>query len=270
MSTFTKLSINGEVREVAALYDGSGNDITKTYETITKVSEKETILSGRITSVQEALDALTTRVTATEAFDARITKNAEDIAGNAASIIALQNIDTGYRTELDSLIIGVNENKNAVEELDDYISGLNKTLTKLSNNFDEVQALVEDEAQGINALNTQADQNTENIAILSENLNRLQGEVNNKLSTSDFTPVQSKVSELESTIVEIQETISEKADSSAITSLQEQIASLIARIEVLENIDTTPEEEPEPEPDPDSAPEPEPEPEPDAEPEEGA
>ena len=71
MSIFTKLSMNGEVREVAALYDGSGNDIAATYETIANVSTKEQALSGRITSVSEALTALTERVAAAEAFDTR-------------------------------------------------------------------------------------------------------------------------------------------------------------------------------------------------------
>lgn len=229
MSTFTKLSINGEVREVAALYDGSGNDITQTYETIINVTEKETALSGRITSVQEALDALTVRVTTTEAFDSRINKNAQDIAGHTEDITALQDVDAGYRTELDSLTIKVSEATTVANSANSSLGNLSLSIMNNTNKLSTLEALINDEVQGIIALNAQADKNTGDIATISENLNK------------------------------VQESVLGKANQSDINSLQEQLQSLLSRIEALENKDNIPEEEPEPEPDQEPDPEPEPE-----------
>ena len=166
MSIFTKLSVNGEVREVAALYDGSGNSIAATYETIANVSAKEQALSGRITSVSEALTALTERVAATEAFDTRIIKNATDISTNAAAIAALQEVDAAYRTELDSLIINIGTNTENIKTIDGDVSALSKTVNRVSNSINDLDALVNDEAQGITALNNQVDDLLRRIAIL--------------------------------------------------------------------------------------------------------
>lgn len=166
MSIFTKLSVNGEVREVAALYDGSGNNIAETYETIANVSAKEQALSGRITSVSEALTALTSRVAATEAFDTRITKNATDISTNAAAIVALQEVDAAYRTELDALTITIGTNTENIETLDEDVSSLSKTVNRVSNSINDLDAIVNDEAQGITALNNQVDDLLRRIAIL--------------------------------------------------------------------------------------------------------
>ena len=90
---FTKLNLNGVEKYVSAIYDGSGNDITATYETKTDATSKETALSGRITTVSEALEALTGRVTATEGFAAEIETNKTDIQTNSESINELKSAD---------------------------------------------------------------------------------------------------------------------------------------------------------------------------------
>lgn len=232
MSTFTKLNVNGEVREVAAIYDGSGNTIVDTYETITKVTEKETALSTRITSVHEALEALTLRVAATEAFDTRITKNAEDIATNSAAIAALQGVDTGYRTELDTLTIKVGEATTSATNANNSLGSLSLSIMTNSNKITALEALVNDEAQGINALNTQADKNTGDIAKVAEDLGVVQTAVAGKVSNDVFLPVSSKV---DTTATEL-------------AALQETVAALLARIEALETPANTPDETPEDEP----------------------
>lgn len=169
MNTFTKLVVNGVERYAAAFYDGSGNDIATTYETIAKVSEKEQALAERITTVNEALVALTTRVGATEAFDARITKNAEDINTNKEAIVALQGTDSEYREELNTLTIKIGTNTDNITTLDDDLNTLSKTVTRLSNDVGDLEAIITDEATGIDALNeTKADKNSVNLSI--ENL----------------------------------------------------------------------------------------------------
>ena len=160
MNTFTKLSVNGVEKFVSAVYDGSGNIIVDTYETISNVSAKETALSDRITEATTAHNALVERVVATEAFDARITKNTSDISSNAEAIAALQGVDTAYRTELDNLTIKTGANAEAIEAVDGDVSSLSKTVNRVSNQVSDLEAIVKDEAQGINALNTQADANT--------------------------------------------------------------------------------------------------------------
>ena len=82
MDKFTRLNLNGEVKWVSAIYDGSGNEIDTTYETIENASAKKSDLLARIDSTNNLLSALTTRVEATEAFATSIGKNQEDIQTN--------------------------------------------------------------------------------------------------------------------------------------------------------------------------------------------
>ncbi len=256
MSIFTKLSVNGEVREVAALYDGSGNDIAATYETIANVSAKEQALSESVTSVNEDLTALTTRVAATEAFDTRINKNAEDIATSSAAITALQGVDAGYRTELDALTIKVGEATTSATNANNSLGNLSISIMTNSNKIATLEALVNDEAQGIDALNTQVDKNTADIAKAVEDLGKAQADLNKKVTTDVFTPVSTKVSELDTAVSTLQGAVANKAETSAITALQEQINSLLERVAALETPSDNPEEDPEVEPtDPEVTPE---------------
>ena len=98
---FTKLNLNGVEKYVSAIYDGSGNDITATYETKTDATSKETALSGRITTVSEALEALTGRVTDTEGFATEIESNKTNIQANLESINALKEVDETFQESLD-------------------------------------------------------------------------------------------------------------------------------------------------------------------------
>lgn len=179
MSIFTKLSVNGEVRDVASFYDGSGNNIAETYETISNVSTKESALNDKITTVSEALEALTKRVETTEAFDTRITKNAEDIKTNADAIGLLQEVDNGYRTELDSLTIKVGELTTSVGNANSSLGTLSLSMMTNSTKIGALEAAINDEAQGLAALNTQADQNTADIAtkVSQESFNALAARV---------------------------------------------------------------------------------------------
>lgn len=188
MNTFTKLVVNGEERYAAAFYDGSGNDIATTYETIAKVSEKEQALAGRITTVNEALVALTGRVAATEAFDARITKNAEDINTNKEAIATLQGTDSNYREELNTLTIKIGTNTDNITTLDDDLNTLSKTVTRLSNDVGDLEAIITDEATGIDALNeTKADKTSVNLSVenLSTRLSSLESVKDNYKSADE-------------------------------------------------------------------------------------
>jgi chromosome segregation ATPase len=240
MEKFTKLSVNGEVRYVAAIYDGSGNDIAATYETISNVSTKELALNGEITAVSKALEELTKRVEATEAFDTRITKNTEDIKTNADAIVILHGVDAGYRTELDSLTIKVGENTTNVSKVSTNLESLITIVSGNSNKIGNIEAIINDEAQGINALNAQVDKNIADIAKAVIDLGKAQTDIKKKVSTETFSPVSTKVSE----------------HDTKIASLQEQINDLLGRIKALETPSDNPEEEPEVDPtDPEVTPE---------------
>lgn len=299
MDKFTKLSINGEERFVSAIYDGSGNEIETTYETVSNVSSKEQALSGRIDTLSGGLDSLGNRVTNTEAFDTRISKNAEDIATNSAAISALQGVDVSYRTELDSLTIKVGEATTAANNATNSLAGLSLSLMNNGNRISALEASVNDDAQGIQALNTQADKNTADIAKVAGDLTAVQtaldgkvstalftpvstqvdtnkqdianinGSLANKVESSVFNPVSQQVADNKSNIETLQGVVSNKAETSALTALSEQIADLLGRIQALEalvksdteNPDELPEEPVEPEVTPDAEPEPEPDPE---------
>lgn len=269
MDKFTKLSINGEERFVSAIYDGSGNEIETTYETVSNVSSKEQALSGRIDTLSGDLDSLGNRVTNTEAFDTRISKNAEDIAANSTAISALQDVDVSYRAELDSLTIKVGEATTSANNATNSLAGLSLSLMNNGNKISALEASVNDEAQGIKALNTQADKNTADIAKVAEDLALVQTALTDKVSTAVFTPVSQQVADNKSNIETLQEVVSNKAETSVLTALSEQIADLLGRIQALEalvnsdtdNPDELPEEPVEPEVTPDAEPEPEPDPE---------
>lgn len=268
MDKFTKLSINGEERFVSAIYDGSGNEIETTYETVSNVSSKEQALSGRIDTLSGDLDSLGNRVTNTEAFDTRISKNAEDIAANSTAISALQDVDVSYRTELDSLTIKVGEATTAANNATNSLAGLSLSLMNNGNRISALEASVNDDAQGIQALNTQADKNTADIAKVAEDLALAQTALTDKVSTTVFNPVSQQVADNKSNIETLQGVVSNKAETSALTALSEQIADLLGRIQALEalvksdadNPDELPEEPVEPEVTPDAEPEPEPDP----------
>lgn len=163
---FTKLNLNGVEKYVSAIYDGSGNDIIATYETKTDATSKETALSGRITTVSEALDSLTERVTATEGFATEIESNKNNIQTNLESINGLKAADEAFQSSLDTLTIKVGENTSAITEIRGNVGTLSSSLLSLNTKVGTLEAIVNDEASGINALNTQADKNTADIADL--------------------------------------------------------------------------------------------------------
>lgn len=199
MDKFTKLNINGEERYVSSIYDGSGNNIEETYETIVNSNNKKSELSGMITTANEALNALTQRVVATEAFDSRITTNTSDIKTNTTAITELKQVDASFREELDALTIKVGTNSKSLETLDDDLSTINRTVSRNSNSIEDINAIINDEAQGINALNTQADTNTAEIAKVSQELTTLKTSV---VSLETFNSLVVRVEALEKALAE--------------------------------------------------------------------
>lgn len=184
MDKFTKINLNGVEKFVSAIYDGSGNNITETYETIQHVSEKETELSDRITAVSEALASLTTRVAATEEYPTTIVKNTEGIAANSDAIKNLQDKDLTLTQSLDTLTIKVGENSASITTLQTSSGSLSTSVVSLSNKVETLTALVNDEATGIDALNNQADQNTAAIAtkVSQQTYNEKVAELTNAIS----------------------------------------------------------------------------------------
>ena len=96
---FTKLNLNGVEKYVSAIYDGSGNNITSTYETKTDATSKENTLSERITTVSEALETLKRRVTATEEFNTKIESAYTKIQQLGQQIEKLKNVKGFLNTE---------------------------------------------------------------------------------------------------------------------------------------------------------------------------
>lgn len=166
MDKFTRLNLNGEVKWVSAIYDGSGNEIDATYETIENVSAKESDLLARIDSTNQLVAALTTRVEATEAFSESIEKNKEDISTNLNSINALVTKDSELQESLNTLTIGLQEVTTDITTLKENVKTINDSLAIINSKIGSLEAITGDEASGINALNTQADENTANIATL--------------------------------------------------------------------------------------------------------
>ena len=171
---FTKLNLNGVEKQVAAIYDGSGNDIAATYETKSDATSKETDIKALITTASQAIEALTSRVTTTEGFSSSIQKNTEDIQTNSTAIQALQQADATFQGTLDTLTIKVGENTTAIADLKTSIGNTSNSLLGLNTQIGKLEALIEDEASGINALNTQADENTANIAALEARIAALE------------------------------------------------------------------------------------------------
>jgi chromosome segregation ATPase len=166
MEKFTKLSVNGVIKQVAAVYDGSDNDIVATYETKTDATTKETTLGGRITTVSEALEALTERVVATEGFNTAIQQNTENIKTNTDDIANLKLADTATTEALNALTIKVGENTTNVSTVSTSLGSLSLTVLGNSNKIGNIEAIINDEAQGITALNNQVDDLLRRIAIL--------------------------------------------------------------------------------------------------------
>jgi septal ring factor EnvC (AmiA/AmiB activator) len=107
MDKFTILNLNGEAKYVAAIYDGSGNEIVTTYETIENVSANKAELLAEINTTNQLVETLTTRVVATEAFATSIETNAKDIQTHLSSIKALENKDSELQESLNTLTIGL-------------------------------------------------------------------------------------------------------------------------------------------------------------------
>lgn len=174
MDKFTRLNLNGEVKWVSAIYDGSGNEIDATYETIENVSTKESNLLARIGSTNDLVDALTTRVEATEAFATSIEKNQEDIQTNLNSINALVTKDSKLQESLNTLTIELSNISTDVATLKNDVQTINDSLATIKSKIGSLEAITGDEASGINALNNQADENTANIAALEARIAALE------------------------------------------------------------------------------------------------
>lgn len=194
---FTKLNLNGVEKYVSAIYDGSGNDITATYETKIDATSKETALSGRITTVSEALEALTGRVTITEGFATEIENNKNNIQTNLESINALKEVDKTFQESLNTLTIQVNENKTNISDAKNTIGTLSNSFLGLNSKVSTLEAVINDEASGINALNTQADQNTADIATVNGKVTELQTQIGSKVSQEVFEALLARVEALE-------------------------------------------------------------------------
>lgn len=197
MDQFTKLNLNGVEKYVSAIYDGSGNDIGATYETIQNVSVKEQELSERITSTNNALEALTERVVATEKFSEVIETNTTNITNNANSIQELENTDITFQESLNTLAIQVNENKTGVTDNKASIGTLSNSLLGLNTKISNLEAIVNDETSGINTLNTQVDQNIADIATLNTKATQLETSLSSKVSQETFDLLLARVVALE-------------------------------------------------------------------------
>lgn len=206
---FTKLNLNGVEKHVSAIYDGSGNDIAATYETKLDATSKESALNGLITTANQAITALTDRVVITEGFSASIQKNAQDIQTNLTAIQALQQADTTFQSTLDSLTIKVGENTTAVTELKGTTGTLSSSFLGLNTQVGKIEAIIEDEASGIDALNEQADKNTADIATANQAINLLQS---GKVSTETFEALVARVVALEEALVANHPTVEEPTE----------------------------------------------------------
>ena len=174
MDKFTRLNLNGEVKWVSAIYDGSGNEIDTTYETIENASAKKSDLLARIDSANNLLSALTTRVEATETFATSIGKNQEDIQTNLNSINALVAKDSELQESLNTLTIGLQGITTDVTTLEENVKTINDSLATINSKRGSLEAITGDGASGINALNNQADENTANIAALEARIAALE------------------------------------------------------------------------------------------------
>lgn len=221
MSTFTKIILNGIEKLVAAIYDGSGNVITDTYETKEDAVAKETALNDSINTTNENLTQLTERVEVVESFNDSIETNAAAIAENASEIAALKEADSTTQTTINELTVEVTNAKNSAQAATTVANAANENATKANQDLAILAAVVNDEASGINALNTQADSNTAQIAVLEQTINT------NK-------------TEIDTAVLELREAVSN-------TISLEVYNALLARVEALEALNNTTEEPTEPE-----------------------
>ena len=111
------------------------------------------------------------------------------------------------------------------------------SILTIQNDIATLKGKVNDEASGIDALNTQADTNTTAISQIQGSLVTLQGDIDSKVNTTVFTPVSEKVVELETTVAALQ---------AALDAALERITALETPVQQLEN---EPTEDPEPTPD---------------------
>jgi hypothetical protein len=65
---FSRINLNGEVKFVSAIFDGSGNEIEATYETKSNVSSKAFELNTLITANSTDITSLKDRMTAVETY----------------------------------------------------------------------------------------------------------------------------------------------------------------------------------------------------------
>lgn len=200
MDKFTRINLNGEVKYVSAIFDGSGREIESTYETIENVTNKETALSTRIDKVNNDLTALSGRVETVEGYSTTLEQQAERIQTNTSSIEELKTSDTTFKESLDNLTIKVGENTVTVTSLSNTVNSLNESYPELSGKVGTLEAIVNDEASGINALNTQADTNTSDIALANQEITGIKTSMSNMITQEVFNALVARVESLEAAL----------------------------------------------------------------------
>lgn len=170
MDKFTKLNLNGVDKFVSAIYDGSGNEIVSTYETKTDSTSKQEAINQSIGATNANLSALEARVVETEKYKTTIDSNTSNIQKNEAAITALQAADTKFREDLDALVIKLGEDETLISTNKTNIGNLQTLTIGLQTDVTLLKAQINDSASGLNAVNTQADENTAAIAALQTSL----------------------------------------------------------------------------------------------------
>lgn len=230
MDKFTKLILNGIEKFIAAIYDGNGNQIDTTYETIQNVATKEGALSQRIDTTNQTLTALTERVVATEAFKTSIDTNASSISAQSLEIQALKGVDAGLQEDIDTLTIAVGENADKITSALTNASAASSSVLLINNEVATLKGIVNDSATGVNALNnTKADKTT--VEALSNKVTALES---GKVSQTAFDPVNTQVGANKTAIEGINEQLGGINTSLAGKALQSDLEALIARVAALE------------------------------------
>lgn len=170
MDKFTKLNLNGVDKFVSAIYDGSGNEIVSTYETKTDSTSKQEAINQSIGATNANLSALEARVVETEKYKTTIDSNTSNIQKNKAAITALQAADVKLGEDLDALVIKVGEDETLINTNKTNIGNLQTLTIGLQTDVTLLKAQINDSASGLNAVNTQADENTAAIAALQTSL----------------------------------------------------------------------------------------------------
>ena len=250
MDKFTKLILNGIEKFIAAIYDGNGNQIDTTYETIQNVATKEGALSQRIDTTNQSLTALTERVVVTEAFKNSIDTNASSIAAQGLEIQALKGVDAGLQEDIDTLTIAVGENADKITSALTNASAASSSVLLINNEVATLKGVVNDSATGVNALNNnKADKTT--VEALSNKVTALEsGKVNQtaydtkvaeltsaigaKVEQTAFDPVNTQVGANKTAIEGINEQLGGINTSLAGKALQSDLEALIARVAALE------------------------------------